>query len=129
MAMPWLSDDDLQASRLPPLAPGCGPDSLDAAGPIQIAGVSDGVALRSPSQADRTLHVTVRALGTLSSVSWLLDGRLVGTTTADEPVQVALPDPGDHRITAVADNGPFARVQVRVLPPAGGSRMASAASQ
>ncbi|KLD75048.1 penicillin-binding protein [Xanthomonas hyacinthi DSM 19077] len=117
LATPWLSTDDLAASALPPLAAGCAPDSLDAASPIRIAGVADGVTLRKPPNAAEPLHVTVNALGTVDDVQWLLDGRLQGASAGAKPIQIALPLPGDHQITAVAQNGPFARITLHVLGP------------
>ncbi|MET0505163.1 MAG: penicillin-binding transpeptidase domain-containing protein, partial [Luteibacter sp.] len=114
LAMPWLSADDLAASALPPLAPGCPRDSLDAASPIRIGGVADGVTLRKPPNATGPLHVTVNALGTTEEVQWLLDGRLQGTSQGAASIQLALPQPGDHQVTAVARNGPFARIALHV---------------
>jgi penicillin-binding protein 1C len=117
LVMPWLSTEDLAASTLPPLAPACAPDSLDAASPIRIAGVADGVTLRKPPNATQPLRVTVNALGTVNDVQWLLDGRLQGASVGAAPMQIALPQPGDHQVTAVAQNGPFARITLHVLAP------------
>ncbi|MGY3232817.1 penicillin-binding protein 1C [Luteibacter sp. HA06] len=117
LAMPWLSSDDLVASTLPPLAPTCAADSLDAASPIRIAGVADGVTLRKPTNATEPLRVTVNALGTIDDVQWLLDGRLQGASVGAASLQIALPQAGDHQITAVAQNGPFARITLHVLAP------------
>lgn len=117
LATPWLSADDLAASALPPLAPGCPRDSLDAASPIRIAGVGEGATLRKPTNATQPLRVTVNVLGTTTEVQWLLDGRWQGSTQGAAPIQVAVPQAGDHQITAVAQDGPFAHVMLHVLAP------------
>jgi penicillin-binding protein 1C len=117
LATPWLSQDDLAASALPPLAPGCAPDSLDAVGPIRIAGLADQTTLRQPANATRPLHATLSAVGTTRNVAWLLDGRWQADTVGDAPVQIALETPGTHQVTAVAADGPFARITVNVLAP------------
>jgi len=115
MSMPWLSPDDLAASALPPLAPGCPKDSFDAVGAIRIAGIADGVTLRKPSNATQPLRITVNAIGTTEDVQWLLDGRLQGASKAGAPMRIELTQPGHHDITAVAANGPFARTTLNVL--------------
>jgi penicillin-binding protein 1C len=117
LATPWLSPDDLSASALPPLAPGCAPDSLDAVGPIRIAGLADQSTLRQPANATRPLRATLTAVGTTQHVAWLLDGRWQADSTGDAPVQIALDTPGTHQVTAVASNGPFARITLTVLAP------------
>lgn len=40
LAAPWLKSEDAKAAALPPLAPGCPPDSMDVASPIRIAGIT-----------------------------------------------------------------------------------------
>ena len=115
LAMPWLASDDLADSALPPLAPGCPKDSFDAVSPIRIAGLADGVTLRKPSNATRPLSITLSALGTTNVVQWLLDGRLQGESTGAAPIRIEVTQPGEHHITAVASNGPFARIALQVL--------------
>lgn len=110
LVAPWLSSDDLAASALPPLAPGCPRDSFDAISPIRIAGIADGVTLRKPSNGTRPLGITVNALGTSQVVQWLLDGRLQGESAGAAPIRIEVTQPGEHHLTAVAANGPFARI-------------------
>lgn len=114
LAAPWLDDADLKASALPPLAPGCAGDSLDAVSPIRIAGVGDGATLRKPGNSAKPLRVTLQAIGSLEDVQWLLDGHLQGTSKGAASIQIELPQPGSHHITAVAMNGAFARIAVQV---------------
>ncbi|WP_168649215.1 penicillin-binding protein 1C [Dyella marensis] len=117
LATPWLASADAAASALPPLAPGCEPDSLEVANPIRIAGISDGAVLRAAPHSDAPLSITLRALGTVEQVQWLVDGRLQGSSSGAAPMRVALPQAGMHQITALADHGAFAHMSLSVLPP------------
>ncbi|HEY8585148.1 MAG TPA: penicillin-binding protein 1C [Rhodanobacter sp.] len=119
LATPWLSADDRANSALPPLAAGCAADSLDSASPIRISGLDDGVTLRRAPNSDQPLRVTVRALGTHHAVQWLLNGRLQGSSEGDAATAITLPRGGDYRITALARDGAFATIQLRVLEPSG----------
>nr|WP_240734185.1 penicillin-binding protein 1C [Dyella soli] len=117
LATPWLGPADAAAAALPPLAPGCDPDSLDVANPIRIAGISDGAVLRAAPNSGAPLSVTLRALGTVEPVQWLLDGRLQGDSLGAAPMRVVLAQPGMHQITALSLHGAFARLTLSVLPP------------
>jgi penicillin-binding protein 1C len=115
LATPWLGIEDRRAAALPPLAPGCAPDSLDAASPIRIAGLNPGVTLRRAPNSDRPLQVTVNALGASGAVQWLLNGRLQGSSEGAAPTKITLPQRGDYRITALARDGAFATLTLRVV--------------
>ena len=53
----------------------------------------------------------VQALGTPDNVSWLLDGRLVGSTNARSTgLRLSLAQPGDHALTALDAAGRYERV-------------------
>ncbi len=114
LATPWLSADDRQHTTLPPLAHGCPADSLDSASPIRIAGLRDGIMLRRAPNSDQPLRVTLNALGAQGNVQWLLNGRLQGSTTAAAAIQIALPQAGAYRITALAADGAYATISLRV---------------
>jgi penicillin-binding protein 1C len=114
LATPWLGVDDRQRSALPPLAPGCAADSLDRATPIRISGLAGGVTLRRAPNSDQPLRVTLRALGAQTTVQWLLNGRLQGSSAADAAIAITLPQAGDYRITALARNGAFATLRLNV---------------
>lgn len=115
LATPWLKSDDAAAAAVPPLATGCAADSLDVASPIRIAGLSDGATLRAAPNSHEPLGVTLQALGASGDVQWLLDGRLQGSSKGAGDMRVALPDTGEHTITALAQNGAFARIGVVVV--------------
>ncbi len=117
LATPWLRADDLTASALPPLMPGCPADSLDVASPLRIAGLSNGATLRQAPSGRQALHVTLRALGATDDVQWLLDGRLQGSSKGSADMPIALPSPGEHQITALTRNGAYARITVMVEKP------------
>jgi penicillin-binding protein 1C len=114
LAAPWLSTDDAARSTLPPLAPGCAADSLDVANPIRIAGLTQGVRLRQAPNSAQPLRVTLQALGATGEVQWLLDGRLQGSSIGSAAMQLALPQAGDHQITALTRDGAFAQLAVSV---------------
>jgi len=117
LAAPWLSADDAAQSALPPLAPGCAQDSLDVASPIRIAGLSQGTRLRQAPNSGHPLRITLQALGAMGEVQWLLDGRLQGSSLGNAAMQLSLPQPGDHRITALTRDGAFAQLMVSVDKP------------
>jgi penicillin-binding protein 1C len=117
LATPWLGADDAAQATLPPLAPGCAPDSLDVASPIRIAGLGDGARLRQAPNSTQPLRVTLRALGATGEVQWLLDGRLQGSSLGHADMRLALPQTGDHQITALARDGAFAHLSVHVDKP------------
>lgn len=110
----WLDVQDRKASALPPLAPGCADDSLDVTVPIRIAGVANGATLRRPPNSDKTLRVSLHAIGASGPVQWLLDGRLQGESSADTGIALRLDTPGEHAITALARDGAFDSVTLRV---------------
>jgi penicillin-binding protein 1C len=114
LATPWLSIDDRRAATLPPLAPGCAADSLDVASPIRIVGLNPGVVLRRAPNSDHPLRVSLNALGTQAPVQWLLNGRLQGSSVGATPILLTLPQAGDYRITALADDGAFATLALHV---------------
>ena len=114
LASPWLSDDDATHAALPPLAAGCPPDSLDVASPIRIAGLTQGVRLRQAPNSTQPLRVTLQALGAIGEVQWLLDGRLQGSSVGSANMQLALPQGGDHQITALTRDGAFAQLVLSV---------------
>jgi penicillin-binding protein 1C len=116
LATPWLDGDDAAAAAVPPLAPGCAVDSLDVASPIRIAGINDGSVLRTAPNSHEPLRVTLQALGANGEVEWLLDGRLQGNSQGASAMRIALPQPGGHTITALAQNGAFAHLTVVVQP-------------
>ncbi len=119
LAAPWLRADDAAASALPPLMPGCPADSLDVANPIRIAGISSGATLRQAPNSKQPLHITLQALGTTDEVQWLLDGRLQGSSVGSAGMLIALPQPGEHQITALSRNGAYAHIAVTVEKPRG----------
>jgi penicillin-binding protein 1C len=114
LAAPWLSTDDARQAALPPLAPGCAPDSLDVASPIRIAGLTQGVRLRQAPNSTQPLRVSLQALGATGEVQWLLDGRLQGSSEGSATMQLSLPQAGDHQITALTRDGAFAQLAVSV---------------
>ncbi|MCX7513250.1 penicillin-binding protein 1C [Frateuria sp. STR12] len=122
LATPWLTAADRAASRLPPLAPGCAPDSLAVATPIRISGLRDGATLRQAPNSDRPLRIDVRALGAQTHVQWLLDGRLQGSTQGEGSLALALAHPGAHALTALSSDGAWASVRFAVAAPPGGAR-------
>ena len=115
LAAPWLSEDDLAQSALPPLAPGCPADSLATANPIRIAGISNGATLRQAPNSDKPLRVSLQALGPKGTVQWLLNGRLLGSSEGSAPIAIALDQVGVNRLTALTHDGAFATLAVTVF--------------
>jgi penicillin-binding protein 1C len=118
LASPWLSVDDRTQSALPPLAPGCAADSLEAANPIRIAGLSDGVTLRQAPNSDKPVSVSLQALGPKGTVQWLLNGRLQGSSLGAASITMTLTQTGDNHLTALTRDGAFATMTVHLANPA-----------
>ena len=117
LATPWLRADDATASALPPLMPGCPADSLDVANAIRIGGLSNGATLRQAPNSKQPLHITLQALGATGEVQWLLDGRLQGSSQGNAGMPIALPQSGEHQITALSHSGAYAHMTVTVEKP------------
>lgn len=124
---PWLPAGWQEASRLPPLAPDCTEDGRSALETLRIQGInSDSTLAPAPGQTGG-VQVTLRALGTLSKVQWLLDGRWFAESEGGRPFLHAFSEPGRHELTALANSGAWdsLRFSILALPsndaPAGGS--------
>ncbi len=115
LATSWLPPSIRHRQQLPPLAPGCPDDGLDAPPALHIEGVADGAVIARAPNSAHPPSLSLRAIGTRQSVLWLIDGRLAGTTHASAPFRHAFDLPGDRTITALTPTGASARIQVRVL--------------
>ena len=115
MAYPWLPRDVRRRASLPPLAPGCAPDGLDATQPIRIDGVADRAAIARAPNSDKPAIVRLRALGANGDVLWLVNGKLEGETRGGGAFEYAFGETGDQTITALAASGNYAQLQLRVL--------------
>jgi penicillin-binding protein 1C len=115
LAYPWLSRELRRRASLPPLAPGCEPDGLDALQPIRIDGVADRAAIARAPNSDKPPIVRLRALGANGDVLWLVNGRLEGETHGTGAFEYAFAEAGDQTITALAASGSYAQLQLRVL--------------
>jgi penicillin-binding protein 1C len=115
LASPWLTSQSRQQSRLPALSPDCRDDGRDASAELRIEGVNDRATIaRAPGSA-HAARLQLRALGTDARVQWLLDGRWVAETSAGQSFQHDYDEPGDHVVTALAEDGAWARTRFRVL--------------
>lgn len=114
LAMPWLDGAERRLATLPALAADC-TEATEPTRSLQISGVVDGSVLRSAPNSPLAPRLTLRALGTREEVRWLLDGRLLGRTRADQPLQAELDAAGKQRILALDSSGRYATVDVQVL--------------
>jgi penicillin-binding protein 1C len=97
------------------LSPDCRDDGRDASAELRIEGVNDRATIaRAPGSA-HAARLQLRALGTDARVQWLLDGRWVAETSAGQSFQHDYDEPGDHVVTALAEDGAWARTRFRVL--------------
>ncbi len=115
LAYPWLPAAQRRASAIPPLSPDCAPDALEAMETLRIEGPGEGTRLaRAPGSA-KPATLRLRAFGTQSRVRWLVNGRLAGETVGLRPWTHAFDEPGPQRITALADTGAFAELNLHVI--------------
>lgn len=117
LAYPWLSGRVRALAQVPTLARGCAADEFSAG--LRIGGITDGSVLRNPSNKLGAIRTSVRALGTDTSVSWLLNDRYLGKSQADSPIEIRFERDGDYRVVAIDAAGSFASVQLRVLGTGG----------
>jgi len=120
LAYPWLSTRMRALASLPSLSKGCAPDAMRPEA-LVIEGVLDGATLKPPSNRDaantnnRPVPVGVRAIGSDSAVSWLLDGALLARTQGGETLKMDLPAVGKHRLVAMDAQGRFAAIGFTVI--------------
>ena len=115
LAYPWLPASLRRASAIPPLAPDCAPDALEAMESLRIEGPGEGARLaRAPGSA-KPATLRLRAVGTQSRVRWLVNGRLAGETLGPRPWTHAFDTLGPQRITALAESGAFAELTLHVV--------------
>jgi penicillin-binding protein 1C len=115
LAYPWLSRETRRRASLPPLAQGCRGDGLDALQSIRIDGLADHAAIARAPMSDKPAIVRLRALGASGDVLWLVNGKFEGETRGSSAFEHAFAETGDQTITALADSGAYAQLQVRVL--------------
>ncbi|MCD9086330.1 penicillin-binding protein 1C [Stenotrophomonas sp. SY1] len=115
LASPWLSVSQRQAQQLPPLADGCPDDGRQSDAVLHIDGLNDKATLARPPGATHGPRLQLRALGSESSIEWLLDGRWIVQTQGARVFVRDFDEPGDHTLTALAADGTWTRVRFRVV--------------
>lgn len=115
---PWIEGDWRSDVEGLPLAAPCGLRSgasgASAQRSLRITGIDPGSILR-PTPGRDSLSVNVRAIGSKEAVTWLLDGRTVGSTEAASPtLKLTLSQAGPHALTALDAQGRYERVEFRV---------------
>lgn len=116
LAWPWLTSAQREKASLPPLATGCRDDALEQAQNIHIEGIADGASITHASNSKQAPRLTLRALGSDKDILWLINGRLVTTTSARQAFVHDYDDPGLKTITALGIDGGWAQIKIDVLP-------------
>jgi len=115
LASPWLSAAQRQAQQLPVLAADCPDDGRQSRGVLHIDGLNDQSTLARPPGATHGPRLQLRALGSDATVQWLLDGRWIAQTQGARVFMRDFEDAGEHTLTALSDDGSWARVRFRVV--------------
>lgn len=115
LVYPWLSSDHRRRSSLPPLASRCADDGLDRNQDLRIDGIADHATVARAPNSDKPASVRLRALGASGEVQWLVNGRLEASTQGAQFFEHAFVEAGEETITAMTEDGSWARVHVRVL--------------
>jgi penicillin-binding protein 1C len=79
---------------------------------LRVTGIDDGSVVR-PVPGATSAEIRVQALGTREPITWLLDGRWVGTTAAGargDALRLRLDQQGEHALTAIDARGRYDRV-------------------
>src|SRR5690606_35331005 len=111
---PWLTRAERRQTTLPPLASDCTAPA-EPMRTLRIAGIVDGTVLRRPSNCADAPEVSVRALGAIDDVDWLIDGRRIAGSRNDAPVQLRFDQTGPQRLLAIDSHGRYAYIDIRVL--------------
>jgi penicillin-binding protein 1C len=77
---------------------------------LRVTGIDAGSVIRAAPGAKDAV-VRVQAIGSRDPITWLLDGRVVGSTaTRGEGLRLRLEQAGDHALTAIDTQGRYDRV-------------------
>jgi len=108
LLQPWIEPAQRSDVDRLPWGPPC--RGATPARTLRISGLEPGSVLRAaPGKTD--IIVQLQALGTTETVNWLLDGRLVGTTSPDaSSFRLTLSGQGQHALTALDAAGQYQQV-------------------
>jgi penicillin-binding protein 1C len=112
LLQPWIEPAQRSDVERLPWGPPC--RGATPARTLRISGLESGSVLRAaPGKTDIT--VQLQALGTTEPVNWLLDGRLMGTTSPDASrFRLTLSGQGQHALTALDAAGQYQQVTFSV---------------
>ncbi len=111
---PWLYPEWKSAVEHLPLTPPCRAAAPSRA--LRLTGLDSGSIIR-PTPGQRQAVLRLQAIGARESLSWLLNGRLVGSGGADTVLRLKLDQPGEHALTAIDGQGRYERVQFTLRLP------------
>lgn len=115
MSLPWLSETERTAGRLPDLAPECEKyEGHQLIARLHIDGILQDAVLRVAPGTATAPRVRLRALGARGRVNWLLNGRLIAHTIAEQKFDHEFVHAGTHTIIAIDETGSFDRISLRV---------------
>jgi len=114
LASPWLSQAQRQAQQLPPLAPDCPDDGRGKDAALHIDGLTDRATVARAPGAAHGPRLQIRAIGSETTVQWLLDGRWIAQTEGARAFVRDFDEPGEHSLTALAADGAWTRIRFRV---------------
>ena len=109
---PWLAPELRQRASPPPWRETC-PPTGEPAHTLGIVGLADGAVLTRAAHGATPL-VALRARGGKRAVFWLVDGKLMARTAPGETYNHRFAEPGPHALTAVDEDGAYARIHVTV---------------
>ncbi len=105
---PWLPGEWRSSTERLPWAPPC--TSQGPSRTLRITGIEPGGIIRAAPEQPSAV-VRVQAIGARDAVTWLLDGRMVGSTEPRSPgLRLRLDQAGDHTLTALDAHGRYERV-------------------
>jgi penicillin-binding protein 1C len=89
-------------------------DKLSPERSLRISGINHGSVLR-PRPGQTEVSVRVHAIGSDEPITWLLNGRTVGTTPSKRPdLKLTLAGKGTQTLTAIDAIGRYERVEFKV---------------
>ena len=105
---PWIPGEWRSTAERIAYAPPCTTHDLSRS--LRITGIEQGSIIRATPE-QRSAVVRVQAIGARDAVTWLLDGRLIGSTDLRNPgLKLTLSEAGDHALTALDADGRYERL-------------------
>jgi membrane carboxypeptidase/penicillin-binding protein PbpC len=109
----WLGERNRAVPEAPVFADNCVPDTVATVAPTMLTPVDGQVVTLIPGVPTKNQLIPLTASTRSSTVSWFVDGELIGTSRASDRLYWE-PSPGKHEVVVADATGRKSRRQVTV---------------